>query len=100
MPLIYTDTPESTAIARVGYDPLIQMLTIVFRDRPSYPEYQWAGIDKEMAIHFLIVAQSKGKWYHRNLKDVQRFQLRPFFGSRRLAAIGRRIKNVVYHSRP
>ncbi len=95
MPLVYTDTPESTAIARIGYDPILEILTIIFRDKEGYPEYQWLGVDYEMALKFILFAQSKGGWYHQNLKDRIEWQSRPVFGSRRLAAIGRRIKDVI-----
>lgn len=95
MPLAYKDTPESEAIARIGYDPVLEVLTIVFRDKEGYPEYEWLGIDNEMAMKFLFLAGSKGRWYHRHLYRRVEHRSSPVFGSRRLAAIGRRIKDFV-----
>lgn len=92
MPLIYRDTPESDAIARIGYDPLTEELRIVFRDRENFPEYVWGSVYREKAMHFLM-SSSKGKWYHVNLKDRSEHYMQPAFGSFRLAAIGTRIKN-------
>ena len=94
MPVVYTDTPNSSAIARVGYDTITSELRIVFREKPQYPEYIWGGIQKEMAALFLS-APSKGQFYHAQIKGRKAFKLKRALGSYRLAAIGRRIVNKV-----
>lgn len=94
MPLVYTDTPNSSAIARVGYDVLTSELRIVFKNKPQYPEYIWGGVTSEMAASFLS-SPSKGEFYHAYLKNQKAFRLKRRLGSYRLAAIGRRIVNKV-----
>jgi len=94
MPVVYTDTPSSSAIARVGYDTITSELRIVFRERPQYPEYIWGGIKPEMATLFLS-APSKGQFYHSQIRGRPAFKLSRFMGSFRLAAVGRRITNKV-----
>lgn len=94
MPVVYTDTPESTAISRVGYDVFTHELRIVFEDRQGYPEYMWGGVDPEMAA-LLLGAPSIGQMYHSQIKGRPAFRLKRTLGSFRLAAIGRRIVNKV-----
>ena len=95
MPIVYTDTPESTAIGRVGYDVDTQTLLIAFRDRDQYPEYNFGGVSESLVKSFLL-AESKGKFYHRYLKGNRHLVIsRPKEGGFKLANIGKRIKAAV-----
>ena len=93
MPIVYTDTPSSDAIGRIGYDVITSELRIIFRDKERYPEYIWGGVPRDMAADFLI-SRSKGGFYHSQLKGKADFKIKKALGSFRLAAVGRRIKNV------
>lgn len=97
--VVYKDTPNSGAIARIGYSSALQELHIVFRDKPGYPEYVWGGVDPETAYFFMHGAQSKGKFYHQNLRGRGEYQLTSTMGSFKLSAIGRRISKKVMTTR-
>lgn len=94
MPIVYTDTPESEAIGRVGYDVTTSELRIVFRDKEQYPEYIWGGVEPLMAKDFLF-ARSKGRWYWENLKGKKTYRIKKVVGSFRIGAVGKRISNFV-----
>lgn len=97
--VVYKDTPSSTAIARIGYSVALQELRIVFRDKEEYPEYVWGGVDPELALQFMHVAGSKGKFYHRNLKGRGEMRITSTMGSFKLGAIGRRISKAIGSTR-
>ncbi len=91
--LVMVNTPESTAITKIGYNPLTNELFIRFRKAKPYPLYVWGGIAEEMAIDFMR-SRSKGEYYHRNIKDNSKFAVGKPLGSYRLGAVGRRVRNL------
>lgn len=97
--VVYVDTPQSSAIARIGYSAATQELRIVFRDKEQYPEYVWGGVDPEFAAQFMHLSGSKGKFYHRNLQGRGEYRITPTVGSWRLGSLGRRISKKVMSTR-
>lgn len=91
--LLYRDTPGSSAIERVGWNPITQELHILFNKNGRYPEYIWGGVPKDIAAQFLL-AGSKGKFYHARIKGRKQYKVKRAFGSYRLGAVGRRIGNI------
>jgi len=98
MPLVYRETPESSAIEVVGYDPLTSELRIVFRGKQGYPEYIWGGFPASQAQDFLF-SRSKGEWYHRYIKGRKEYTIKPAIGSFRLAAVIRRLARALVPGR-
>lgn len=88
--VVYQNTPGSSAIQRIGYSNLTQELRIVFRDRPSFPEYVWGGVEPTLFEDF-VRAGSKGRFYHQYLKGRGEYAITSTLGSWKLSAIGRRI---------
>lgn len=98
MPIVYTITPESDAIDFIGYDTATTEMRIAFRNKNSYPEYIWGGIDKELIERFLFAA-SKGSFYHNNIKGRREFRVRKAIGSFRVAAFVRGARRRVFSTR-
>lgn len=91
--MIHTRVRNSSAIERIGYNPLTQELFILFNKNGRYPEYIFGGVESDLAGRFLM-ARSKGTFYHTNIKRNKSFTVSKPLGSFRLGAIGRRIRNV------
>lgn len=91
--MVMINTPESSAIAKIGYNPLTQELFIKFKKTKSYPLYVFGGIREQTAVDFMR-AGSKGDYYHTNIKDNKSFSVGKPLGSFRLGAIGRRVRNL------
>lgn len=88
----------STAIERLGYNPLTQELFVLFNKNGRYPEYVFGGVDSELASAFML-ARSPGSFYHRHIKENSRYTVNKPLGSFRLGALGRRVRNVFSFSR-
>lgn len=91
--LLHQLTPESSAIERIGYNSLTQELFILFNKNGQWPEYVFGGVDSAMAKEFMN-ARSKGSYYNRRIKGRSAFSVTRAFGSFRLGAVRRRIRNV------
>lgn len=92
-PMIITETPESSAIIRIGFSPFTGELSILFRKEKNYPEYVWGAVPLEVGLEFLE-AGSKGKYYHRRIKNNPKYHVTPALGSRRLAILGKNVKRL------
>ena len=91
--MIHRKPTNSSAIERIGYNPLTQELFILFKKNGRYPEYIFGGVQPDMATRFMT-ARSPGTFYHNNIKQNDSFTVNKPLGSFRLGAIGRRIRNV------
>jgi hypothetical protein len=91
--MIVRRTPGSTAIDKIGWNPLTQQLNILFAKNGRYPEYVFGGISKDLAQSFMM-ARSVGAFYHDNIKKNSNYTVNKPFGSFRLGALGRRARNV------
>ena len=61
-----TQNVASTLVERIGYNPLNEQLSIVFRASPQ-TTYNFAGVSRSTANQ-LIEADSKGKYFNRNIR--------------------------------
>lgn len=84
--LIHRQTPGSSAIERIGYNPLTQDLYILFNKNGRYPEYIFGGILPTRAAEFMR-APSPGTYYHRNIRGNKPGAGRRALGQFRLGAI-------------
>ena len=91
--MIHRQTPHSSAIERIGYNPLTNELHILFNKGGVYPEYIFGGVNPALAEDFML-ARSPGTYYHRRIRGNKRFTVNKAFGSFRLGALGRRVANV------
>lgn len=84
---------RSSAIERIGWNPLTQELSILFNKNGRYPEYIFGGVPEELAFAFMT-APSHGKFYHRYIRNTPGFIVSKPLGSFRLGALGRRVTNI------
>lgn len=98
MRMIHRQIRGSSAIERLGYNPLTQELHVLFKKNGRYPEYIFGGVDPTIAGQFMT-ARSPGTFYHNNIKQNSRYTVNKPFGSFRLGALGRRVRNVFRFSR-
>ncbi len=64
------ETVESSLIKEVSYDPDTQVLTIVFATTDEV--YEYSDVPEEI-YEALMAAESKGKYFVNNIKDVFSF---------------------------
>ena len=91
--IIHRQTPGSSAIERIGYNPLTQDLYILFKKDGRYPEYVFGGIVSQRAEDFMT-APSPGTYYHQNIRGNKLGAGRRALGSFRLGAIRRNRPNA------
>jgi hypothetical protein len=91
--LIHRQTPGSSAIERIGYNPLTQEMYILFNKGGRYPEYIFGGVPSDQVEDFMN-SGSPGSYYNQNFRQNRKFTVKRAFGSYRLGAIRRRVANV------
>lgn len=65
----WVETPESSNIARFGYDETSQVLTVEFKSSGTYNYFDVP----ETVFEQMKVAPSKGEFLARNLKGIYRY---------------------------
>jgi hypothetical protein len=96
--MIVRQIRNSSAISRIGYNPLTQQLNILFNKGGRYPEYVFGGVEADLATRFML-SRSHGSFYHSNIKDNKAFRVGKPLGSFKLGAFGRRVRNVFRFNR-
>ena len=91
--IIEMPTPQSEAIASIGWDPLLEKCYVLFRNREGYGPYEFGGIPETMFISW-VSASSPGSFYHKYLKQNKKYVLRKISGGYSIHAAGRRVRNV------
>ena len=66
---MYLLTLDSTSLDRVGYDPALKVLLVVFRDRSSY---HYLGVP-DAVFENLRAAPSKGAYFNRAIRGAYHF---------------------------
>ena len=67
--MVWIETPESSNIARFGYDDTSQILTVEFNNGGTYNYYDVQNIVFEQ----MKAASSKGQFLARNIKGIYRY---------------------------
>lgn len=91
--LIHRQTPGSSAIERIGYNPLTQEMYILFNKGGRYPEYIFGGVPSGQVEDFMN-SGSPGSYYNHHFRNNKRFTIKKAIGSYRLGAIRRRVANI------
>ena len=68
MALLTVETPESSSIRRIGYNPLNGDLRVEFNKARRYPFYRYPNISPGDALGF-IFAPSHGQYFHSVIKN-------------------------------
>ncbi len=67
--MIWVETPESSNIARIGYDESSQILTVEFINSGTYNYFDVP----EATFEQMKAASSKGQYLAQNIKGVYRY---------------------------
>ena len=59
---------RSRAIEHIGYNPMMDIMSIRFKGKNAYPTYEYPDVPTELVARF-TAARSKGKFYHRHIKN-------------------------------